>query len=166
MMMNFSVKDKSIRGILIGSAEKIEPMIANAEMQEVQLTMTPFYSPWGLQIDVTYNQPAPGKPIIIGYTYSLDTAKFHNWVQENAYLMDSGPLVFSSRGIQVAIPSKEDWSLAMFSIDNEEGKPIPLPLNQVPAQFNVHRDIFHGKEWEVIVEYQDGVAPDREVNDV
>lgn len=49
----------------------------------------------------------------------------------------------------------------MFSIDNADEKPIPLPLLEVPTVFTIHRDIFNKKEWEVYIEVPDGVAQDR-----
>lgn len=151
-MTQSTVSDKTMRGILIASAEKLEQLIANLQEGQI-LNLQPFLCPWGLRIDVSYTSPVPDKPMVFEYHYAVDDAKFREWLDGNSFLCDSGPLVFNSRGIQVAVPAKDEWNLSMFSVDNEEGKPIPLPLLQTEVVFTLHRDIFNGKEWEVFIEF-------------
>jgi hypothetical protein len=105
--------------------------------------------------------PEKGNPPIFRYHYAIDTAKFQEWLKNNSFLCDSGPMMFSSRGIQVTITAADEWSFTMFSIDNNEGKPIPLPLMESTTVFVIHRDIFSKKEWEIYIEVPDAVAQDR-----
>jgi hypothetical protein len=158
--MKATVTDKSIRGILIGSVESLETLLSKLTEGQI-LPLNTFHSPWGLRIDVSYEMPAHGKPVIFHYCYGVDTAKFRTWLQEHAFLCDSGPLVFSSKGIQVTVPDAKEWAFAMFSIDNESGKPIPLPLMEIETTFTIHRDLFNQKEWEIYIEVPDVAAQDR-----
>jgi hypothetical protein len=135
-------------------------MIQNIPMNQ-ELTLNPFFSPWGLRIDVKYKTPEPGRPPIFRYSYSVDNTKFQEWLKNNSFLCDSGPMMFSSRGIQVTIPAADEWSFTMFSIDNDNGKPIPLPLMESTTVFVIHRDLFSKKEWEIYIEVPDAVAQDR-----
>jgi hypothetical protein len=104
---------------------------------------------YGLRIDVTIDQIHPDKPIIYTYTYMLNTLKFREWLESMSYLLE-GPLAFTARGIQVMIVGgAKKWDKSAFSINDEDGEKIFLPLLSQEVQFVVHRDLFAGQEWEV-----------------
>jgi len=115
---------------------------------------------YGLRVDVTITQTAKDKPLIYTYTYMMDSVKFKRWLAENAYLCE-GPLAFLGKGIQIMIVGgAKKWDKSAFSIDGgEAGYPplfnnakIFLPLLQQEVQFSVHRDLFSGEEWDVMLD--------------
>ncbi len=112
-------------------------------------------SPFGLRVDVNIEQIQPDKPLIYKYTYSLDTLKFKEWLAENKYLCE-GPLAFTAKGIQAVIPNgAAKWDKASFSIDDENGNQMYLNLLREEVVIHAHRDLFAGKEWEILIEETD-----------
>ena len=107
---------------------------------------------YGLRIDVTIQEIKADKPLIYTYAYMLNTLKFKEWLEGVAYLCE-GPLAFTARGIQVMISGgAEKWDKSAFTIENEAGDRILLDLLHEEIKFVVHRDLFAGEEWEVLIE--------------
>jgi hypothetical protein len=111
--------------------------------------------PFGLRVDVVITQIQEDKPYNYTYTYSLDTLKFKEWLEQNKYLCE-GPLAFTAKGIQVVIPAGVNkWDKASFSIDDEAGDKLFLNMLYEDVVIYVHRDLFAGKEWEIHIEDAD-----------
>jgi hypothetical protein len=111
--------------------------------------------PFGLRVDVVITQTQPDKPYTYKYTYSLNTLKFKEWLEENKYLCE-GPLAFTAKGIQVVIPAGADkWDKASFSIDDDRGDDQFLNMLDNDVVIYMHRDLFAGKEWEIHIEETD-----------
>lgn len=109
-------------------------------------------TPYGLIVEVNITQTAEDKPLIYTYTYMLDTVKFKAWLEEHAYLCE-GPLAWNARGIQVmAVGGAKKWDKSAFSVSTVDGTPIYLPLLRQEVTFSVHRDLFSGEEWEVMLD--------------
>lgn len=107
---------------------------------------------YGLRVDVNIEQIKEDKPLIYTYAYMLNTLKFKEWLESIAYLCE-GPLAFSARGIQVMISGgAKKWDKSAFTIENKDGDRICLNLLSEEAKFVVHRDLFAGEEWEVLIE--------------
>lgn len=104
---------------------------------------------YGLRIDVTITQIKEDKPLIFTYTYMLDTLKFKDWLGTIDYLT-GGPLAFTGKGIQfMVVGGAEKYDKSAFSISDEYGEKVFLPLSHSEVQFIVRRDLFAGQEWEV-----------------
>jgi len=161
-MGNYQLMDKALRGILISAAEKIETALQNSNGP---MNLNTFVSPMGLRIDVQYETKENG-PTIYKFNYSLDTAKFRDWLKENAFLCDGGPMMFTTKGIQVIVQDANDWAFALLGVDNEDGKFQELPLMKSTITFTVNKDIFNGKDWTVMIMVPDGVSLDRSVSEV
>jgi hypothetical protein len=112
--------------------------------------------PFGLRVDVVITRAQPDKPYTYTYTYSLDTLKFKEWLEENKYLCE-GALAFTAKGIQVVIPfGAVKWNKSSFSIDNDNGEQMYLDLLNEDVVIYVHRDLFAGKEWEILLNLDEG----------
>jgi len=111
-----------------------------------------FEAPFGLRIDVTIEKLQEDKPLIYIYTYSMNNLKFKEWLEAMAYLTE-GPLAFTAKGIQVMIVNGiEKWDKTAFSIDTDDvGEKMFLDLLNEEAVFHIHRDLFAGKEWEILL---------------
>ena len=122
-----------------------------------------FQSPMGLQIDVALDQVHEDRPIIMNFSYMLDTLQFKEWLKTHNYLCE-GPLSFQIKGIRVMIEAGADkWDKSGFSIDDGDGYPIFIPLLHQAVEFHVHRDIHHQKEW--IINYVDAPAAQNSSNE-
>jgi len=109
-------------------------------------------TPYGLRIDVTIQEIKADKPLIYTYNYMLNTLKFKEWLDSMEYLCE-GPLAFTARGIQVMIAGgAKKWDKSAFTIENEDGDKMHLNLLHEEVKFVVHRDLFAGQEWEVLIE--------------
>lgn len=75
---------------------------------------------------------------------------FEQWLGTISYMLE-GPLSFFKNGINITIQSARKWEKTDFLIEGTAGY-IGLPLFQHNVIFNVHRDIFQGKEWEVFMD--------------
>jgi len=107
---------------------------------------------YGLRVDVTIEQIKEDKPLIYTYAYILNTLKFQEWLESMSYLCE-GPLAFTARGIQVMISGgAKKWDKSAFTIENADGDRIYLNLLHEEVKFVVHRDLFAGEEWEVLIE--------------
>jgi hypothetical protein len=111
--------------------------------------------PFGLRVDIVITRVQEDKPYTYRYTYSLNTLKFKEWLEENKYLCE-GPLAFTAKGIQVVIPGGANkWDKASFSIDDDDGDNQFLNMLDNDVVIYVHRDLFAGKEWEIHMEEAD-----------
>lgn len=107
---------------------------------------------YGLRIDVSITQIKEDKPLIYTYTYMLDTLKFEDWLKTVDYLT-GGPLAFTGKGIQfMIVGGAEKADKSAFSISDENGEKVFLPLLHQEVRFIVRRDLFAGQEWEVALE--------------
>lgn len=107
---------------------------------------------YGLRVDVNIEQIKADKPLIYTYSYMLNTLKFQEWLESMAYLCE-GPLAFTARGIQVMISGgAKKWDKSAFTIEDKDGDRIYLNLLNEEVKFVVHRDLFAGEEWEVLIE--------------
>jgi len=114
-----------------------------------------------MRIDVVINQIQEDKPLLYVYTYSLDNIKFKDWLasKEIAPLCE-GPFAFTSKGIQfMIVGGAEKWDKAAFSIDYEDCEKIFFHLAQESVVFHVHRELFAGKEWEVLLATEEEDVP-------
>jgi len=112
-----------------------------------------FETAFGLRVDVTIECHKEDKPLIYTYTYSLDNLMFKDWVlaKEKEHLCE-GPLAFVSKGIQfMIVGGAAKWDKTAFSIDGEDSEKIFLQLLNKDAIFRVHRDLFAGQEWEILL---------------
>jgi len=101
---------------------------------------------------VTIQEVKEDRPLIYTYTYMLNTLKFKEWLEAMGYLLE-GPLAFTARGIQVmVVGGAKKWDKSAFSISTEDGEKIFLPLISQEVRFTVHRDLFSGEEWDVLLE--------------
>lgn len=109
--------------------------------------------PFGLRLDVTIEKIQEDKPLIYEYTYSMNNLKFREWLESMKYLTE-GPLAFTAKGIQVMIVNGlEKWDKTAFTIDTDEiGEKLCLDLLNEDVVFHVHRDLFAGKEWEILID--------------
>jgi hypothetical protein len=120
-----------------------------------------FKTAFGMRVDVVINQIQEDKPLLFVYTYSLDVIKFKTWLESKEIApLCEGPLAFTSKGIQfMIVGGAEKWDKTAFSIDDADGEKIFLQLTQESAVFHVHRDLFAGKEWEVLLAMDEREAP-------
>lgn len=104
---------------------------------------------YGLRVDVTIEKVQEDKPLIFTYTYMLDDLKFKEWLKTVDYLT-GGPLAFTGKGIQfMIVGGAKKYDKSAFSLSDENGEKVFLPLLQQEVQFIVRRDLFAGQEWEV-----------------
>ena len=110
-----------------------------------------FESLTGLRVDVLTTQVKEDKPLLYTYTYSIDNLKFQEWLKSQAYLCE-GPFAFTIKGVQFMIMGgPEKWDKSAFSIDDDSGDKVFLELFKEDTVFHVHRDLFKGMEWEVLI---------------
>lgn len=110
-----------------------------------------FETPFGLRIDVTIEKFQEDKPLIYIYTYSMNNLKFKEWLEAMVYLTE-GPLAFTAKGIQMMISGgAKKWDKTAFSIDDDDGEKIFLNLLNEEVILHIHRDLFKGKEWEILL---------------
>ena len=109
---------------------------------------------YGLRVDVTIEQIKEDKPLIYTYTYMLNTLKFKEWLESKEIVpLCEGPFAFTGRGIQFMIyGGAAKWDKTAFSIEDENGEKCFLKLAHEEIRFIVHRDLFAGEEWDVLVE--------------
>lgn len=145
----FPIMDKRMRGTLIRVATFIE-----TKWKEGAITpSTPILTKtmMGLTISVEVTEKSPTKPLLMKFTYTLDRTLFSNWLRTIPHLLE-GPLSFVKNGIEVVIPyGLEKWDESAFSIDGHQGR-IWLPLMTTSVSFVVHRDLFQGVEWVIVME--------------
>lgn len=109
-------------------------------------------TPYGLRMDIAIEQIKEDKPLIYTCTYMLNTLKFKEWLEGMAYLC-GGPLAFTGWGIQFMIlGGAAKWDKTAFSIEDENGEKCFLKLAHEEVKFVVHRDLFAGEEWDVLIE--------------
>ena len=153
-----TIKDMALRSILISSAESLENRLKDGTMTIGQASR--FEAVFGLRVDVSMTpQIMEDKPINYSYTYSMDQLKFREWVvgMEKDGLCE-GPLAFTAKGIQIMIVGgAAKWDKTAFSIDNEDHEKLFLPLLTEDVTFYMHRDLFAGKEWEILLVTNEGV---------
>lgn len=120
-----------------------------------------FETIFGMRIDVVINQIQEDKPLLYVYTYSLDSIKFKAWLESKEIVpLCEGPLAFTSKGIQfMVVGGAAKWDKTAFSIDDADSEKIFLRLTQESAIFHVHRELFAGKEWEVLLATEEGDIP-------
>ena len=146
-----TVKDIALRAILISSAESLENRLKERVIaigQEIK-----FESVFGLRVDAITEKFAEDKPVSYTYIYSMDQLKFKAWVTEmDKQGLCEGPLAFSAKGIQfMIVGGAAKWDKTAFSIDNEDHEKLFLQLLVEDVSFHVHRDLFAGKEWEILL---------------
>lgn len=109
---------------------------------------------YGLRVDVTIEQIKEDKPLIYTYTYMLNTLKFKEWLESKEIVpLCEGPFAFTGRGVQFMIyGGAAKWDKTAFSIEDENGEKCFLQLAKEEVRFIVHRDLFAGEEWDVLVE--------------
>lgn len=114
--------------------------------------------PCGLRIDVTVQQVAEDKPLLLKYIYRVDPLKFKQYLKEERSDMCQGMLVFEPSGIRIMnIGGAEKWDKTAFSIDNGDSERIFLNLLFEDTIFHIHRELFIGKEWEILIESNEGL---------
>lgn len=120
-----------------------------------------FETAFGMRVDVVINQIQEDKPLLFVYTYSLDSIKFKAWLESKEIApLCEGPLAFMSKGIQfMVVGGAAKWDKTAFSIDDADGEKIFFQLTQESAVFHVHRDLFAGKEWEVLLATEEEDIP-------
>jgi len=98
-------------------------------------------------------QNADDKPILFAFQYEMNADTFKTWLINNAHLTE-GALVFSSKGISIAVPwGAEKYDKTGFFFNGpEKGQDVFIQLLLEPAIFHVHRDVFSGQEWECFYE--------------
>jgi len=152
-----NVTDIATRSVLISSAEWMEKNLADGTMQIGQDINT--NSPCGMRVDVVIEKTGDDKPLIYVYTYSLDTLKFKEWLESEHILplCNEGTFSFMYKGIQIVVPwGPKKWNKTAFSVDGKElGDKLFLDLVNDEVVFHVHRDLFAGKEWEVLLETEE-----------
>lgn len=134
---------------MISSAEWMEKALLEGTMtlsQEIKSE-----SEYGLRIDVAIEQIKDDKPLIYTYTYSLDTMRFREYLEEVKHLRE-GALAFTAKGIQVVVPpGTTKWNKTSFSINDDKGDQLLLNLLNEDVVIHIHRDLFAGKEWEILL---------------
>jgi len=120
-----------------------------------------FKTAFGMRVDVIINQVQDDKPLLFVYTYSLDSLVFKAWLESDEIApLCEGPLAFTSKGIQfMVVGGAKKWDKTAFSIDDADGEKIFLQLIKESAVFHVHRDLFAGKEWEVLLAIDESSPP-------
>lgn len=134
----------------------MEKNLKNGELMIGQ-TFAPKLEPCGLRIDVAIRQVAVDKPTLFEFTYRIDPLKFKQYLKEDRPDMTQGMLMFEPRGVRILnIGGAEKWDKTAFSIDNGDSERIFLNLLFEDTVFHIHRDLFAGKEWEILMENSEG----------
>lgn len=145
------INDVSMRATLISSVELLESRLKDGTISIGQVIK--FETDFGFRVDVTIDQVKEDKPLIYIYTYSMDQLKFKEWVAEmEKHHLCEGPLAFVCKGIQfMIVGGAAKWDKTAFSIDGKDNEKMFFQLLSEDIVMYVHRDLFAGKEWEIIL---------------
>lgn len=141
------VMDSHMRAVLIRAAKNIEKMLSEGKITTTTNLTT--RTEIGLNIHVQVVQKDTEKPAIFSFTYSLNQTQFQTWAN-GMTLLKEGPISFMMKGIQIVIQNSEKLSASGFSITHEDEE-IWLELWNQPITFTIHRDLFQGEEWVVLL---------------
>lgn len=144
------IKDATTRAVLIAAAIKMEAMIKENKIN-IGANITS-ETPMGLTIICRVEQPKENKPYLLYFTYSVNSDKLKEWMQEHSYLDSIWKI--SSRGIQMAFTGGpiEDYHKILYFIECDKSKESPeglmyLDLLVKECTFAIHRDVFSNEEW-------------------
>ena len=151
-LLQMQVQDAALRSTLIQSAKSLEKLLKNGTLKLGQAIRNE--ADYGLQVDVLIETIKEDRPLIYTYNYALNTLKFKAWLESKpTKLLCEGPLAFTAKGIQVMVHGgAAKWDKTAFSINNKKGERHFLELLHEEISFTVHRDLFSGEEWEVLMD--------------
>lgn len=148
-MTSPSIEDSFLRKALINACLSLEEQTAKGKPLDRKLTMI---TPWGLEINVSMEQPREDKPVIFRFGYRVRRAKFYEWLTEHTYLLEDA-FGFSHRGITIMVPgpgvTKYHKTSFVITIKYQDTLNVDASLDLLnkTTEFVVHRDVVSNNEW-------------------